>query len=305
MRSNRGEELPPLSIQYKDFSQWRNTKEQREKMKQQEHFWVKQFAHGVPVLNLPIDYERSAVKIPEGGGINFEIDPEETEELKKIAVEEGATLFMLLLAVYYIFLYKITGQEDMIIAIPTAGRSDIRLENLIGFFVNVLSLRNYPTDDKSFIRFFREVKENTLQAFENQDYQFEDLVKKVLDTRELNRNPLMDALFQLFNVQEWHSPIVNEADTAGAKIRPYNLVLNRLINDIYISGTDLGNRLLMTIEYNKHLFKLETIEKFAQYFKEVVTSVVKNKNVKLEDIETSYVLYEQKINNPQMDFSFA
>jgi amino acid adenylation domain-containing protein len=304
IRLNREEELPPLYIQYKDYSEWQNTKEEREKLEKQEEFWLNQFKGEIPILNLPTDYEKSPVQTIEAASKSFEIGGVETRAFREMAAAEGATFFMILLSIVYVFLHKLTGQEDIVIVTPTAGRNHVELHTLFGLFVNLISLRNYPNVDKPFTRFFREVKENTLQAFENQDYQFEKLVKNVLHTRDIHLNPLRDIAFQLISAPRHQQSETQKEENSQLTIKPYDIELNTFKINFYIGVVDLGDQLSIKFEYNKRLFKSETIERFASYFKDIVSSVVKDKNVNLEDINISYRLFDQKIKNPQMDFSF-
>jgi non-ribosomal peptide synthetase component F len=114
---------------------------------------------------------------------------------------------MVLLAVYYVLLEKYTGQKDIVVGSPIAGRHHEDLQQIVGMFVNTLVLRNYPTEEKTFRQFLAEVRENSLQAFDNQDYQFEMLVDRLNLARDLSRNPLFDVMFVLHNAdgREYHT----------------------------------------------------------------------------------------------------
>ncbi|MCP5102597.1 MAG: hypothetical protein GY950_04420, partial [bacterium] len=190
-----GRELPPLRIQYKDYAEWRSREEGNKSLKEQEAYWLETFEGEIPLLNLPVDYARPVVQSFEGKIAHFELTPVLTAALKKLAREENATLFMVLAAVFNILPAKLSGQEDIVVGIPAAGRLHPDLEDIIGMFVNTLALRNHPTGDKNFKEFLRELKTNTLKAFENQEYQFEDLVELLKVKRDAGRNPLFDIMF--------------------------------------------------------------------------------------------------------------
>ncbi|MCP5048882.1 MAG: hypothetical protein GY940_17055, partial [bacterium] len=113
--------VPPLKLQYKDYSQWHNQQAGREYLKDRETYWLEQFESETPVLNLPVDYPRPAVRSFPGGTVHFEINKEETAALESLAREQGATLFMLLLSVYTVLLSKLSGQEDIVVGTPIAG----------------------------------------------------------------------------------------------------------------------------------------------------------------------------------------
>jgi non-ribosomal peptide synthetase component F len=124
-----------------------------------------------------------------------------------MAKETDSSLYMIILSVYTILLSKLSGQEDIIIGTPIAARRHADLENIIGMFVNSLAIRNYPTAEKKFSQFLVEVKNRLLEAFENQEYQFEDLVEKVSVRRDTSRNPIFDVMFNLLNQSEHQGPI--------------------------------------------------------------------------------------------------
>ncbi|MCP4156725.1 MAG: non-ribosomal peptide synthetase, partial [bacterium] len=172
---NNGENLPPLKLQYKNYAEWQNSAKQKQLLKQQETFWMNRFSNEIPVLYLPTDYPRPVIRSFEGNNISFVLNKNETANLKETAKKNKSTLYMTILAIFSILLSKLSSQEDIIVGTPVAGRRHADLENIIGMFVNTLAMRNYPDGRKTFKEYLNEVKENTLQVFENQDYQFEDL----------------------------------------------------------------------------------------------------------------------------------
>ncbi|HLP60245.1 MAG TPA: condensation domain-containing protein, partial [Candidatus Deferrimicrobium sp.] len=190
-----GEQLPPLRIQYKDYTYWQNSETVKAKIKDQEEFWMKELRGDIPILDLPFDYPRPQVQSFQGSFLNFAFNREETLLLKKAALERGVTLYLLLVTLFDIFLYKLSGQEDIVLGTPIAGRRHADLQAIVGMFVNTLLLRNFPSGGKNFVEFLEEVKIRTLRAFENQDYQFEDLVEKIAVGRDPGRNPLFDVMF--------------------------------------------------------------------------------------------------------------
>ncbi|MCP5045846.1 MAG: non-ribosomal peptide synthetase, partial [bacterium] len=194
-----GKTLPPLRIQYKDFAQWQNSEKQTERICNQATYWLNQFEGEIPVLQIPIDYPRPVVQSFEGSRFGFRLSEKASHGLKAVALETGSTLFMVLLSLTTILMSKLSGQEDIVIGAPIAGRRHADLEKIIGMFVNTLSLRNYPGAGKVAKDFLIEVKERTLSAFENQEYQFDDLVEQLPVERDTGRNPLFDVLFTLNN----------------------------------------------------------------------------------------------------------
>ncbi|HEX3044895.1 MAG TPA: SDR family NAD(P)-dependent oxidoreductase, partial [Bacillota bacterium] len=197
-----GANLPKLRIQYKDYAVWQNELLNGGRIKEQEEYWIHRFSDEIPVLNLPEDYPRPALQSFEGDRIEFEAGPEIQNQIHALNLKTGTTLYMALLAAYNILLAKYTGRGDVIVGSPSAGRPHADMENIIGMFVNTLAMRNYPADHKQVLEFLGEVKANSLEAYANQDYQFEVLIEKLNLERDLSRNPLFDVMFVLQNQLE-------------------------------------------------------------------------------------------------------
>ncbi|UCH94256.1 MAG: amino acid adenylation domain-containing protein [Candidatus Aminicenantes bacterium] len=290
-----GEELVPLHLhlQYKDFSEWQNKILESEKIKKQESYWLKKFESRIPVLDLPTDYPRPLIQRFEGDELSGRIEKEETRVLKKYALEEGATLFMVLLSLTSLLLAKLSGQEDIIIGTPVAGRRHADLEKIIGMFVNTLPLRNYPSPGKTFRQFIKEIKGSTLEALENQEYPFEELVERVTVNRDTGRNPLFDMMFILQNtVFDRDSPQAlasaqQQQSLPGDKINKTNNTNKTKTAkfDITLSVSEAGEDLVFSLEYSTTLFKKETIKRFIRYFNRVVSVIAREPGIKLGQIE--------------------
>ena len=193
-----GEALEPLRIQYKDYAVWQQHL-LTERHKMQEEYWLKELDGELPVLTLPTDYPRPSVQTFEGSRISFSLKPELVQQLRRLAKETDSTLYMVLAASYSTFLSKLSGQSEVIVGSPAAGRPHADLSRIIGMFVNTLAIRTRPEGDKPFSAFLEEVKETTLGAFEHQDYPFEELIEKLNIQRDMSRNPLFDAVFSMQN----------------------------------------------------------------------------------------------------------
>jgi amino acid adenylation domain-containing protein len=277
-----GEELPPLKLQYKDYSEWQQHHSRKEAYKQQEAFWLKAFEGEIPMLNMPTDFSRPEIQNFEGNVKGFELSRSESDRLKEVARSEGATLFMVLLAVYNVFLSKICCQENIVVGVPIAGRKHADLDNIIGIFVNTLALRNDPRGERSFREFLRSVKKRTLEAFENQDYQFEDLVAKVLVDRDAGRNPVFDVMFTSNN---WGKPVEKPLENEINKLNLETMEYKTSRFDLILHSFEREETIGFMFEYSTKLYKKETIERFAIYLKKVVSSVVNNPGIKLSEIE--------------------
>jgi len=274
-----GKALPLLRLEYKDYSEWQNSEPQREAVKRQEAYWLKTFAGEIPVLALPTDHARPRMQSFAGSKIHFSLDRQETQKLNTLARENESTLFMILLALFSILLAKISGQEDIVVGTATEGRRHEDLRQVIGIFVNILAIRQYPVKEKTVAQFLKEVKENTLAAFENQDYPFEDLVEKVVVKRDTGRNPLFDYMFQFKDLQQ------GQGTGSQLKVKPLNYSLEQSKLDLTLWAVETPGILSFTFEYCTGLFKENTIRCFIGYFKEIVKYAVEDPAAMLADLE--------------------
>ncbi|UCH92154.1 MAG: amino acid adenylation domain-containing protein [Candidatus Aminicenantes bacterium] len=279
-----GEALFPLRLHYKDYSEWQQSEPVKKNTRKQEEFWLKEFEEQVPVLYMPTDYTRPPVQNYEGNTVPFELNVEETGLLNEIAHTNGATLFMVILAIYNIFLAKLSSQEDIVVGSPIASRRHADLEKIVGMFVNTLAMRNYPAGEKTSSGFLQELKARTLEVFENQDYQFEDIIEKVVVKRDMSRNPIFDAAFELKNISAdpGYSP-AKKVKNLLIGAYPFKSKISKF--DITLTGVEIGEKLYFSFTYCTKLFKEETILRFIRYFKNIISSVIENPGEKIVDIE--------------------
>ncbi len=288
-----GEALAPLRIQYRDFARWQNSEEYFALWKRQEEFWTGQFSEPAPTSALPLDFPRPPVQRFEGRTFSRYLEEDVLQSLHALARETGATLYMVLLAVYTLFVSRLTGSDDVVIGTPVAGRRHADLEGIIGMFVNTLALRNYPVAGKTYLEFLHEVRERTVQAFDNQDYPFNELVSRVAGPRDAGRNPLFDVMFTL------QTPVANPGTGADEEVEPadsegdkeiYDQVMRIARFDLALFATEIGKRLMLTLEYSTALFKPQTMETFMDYLRDIITSVTQNPATPLEEIKIQHRL---------------
>jgi amino acid adenylation domain-containing protein len=282
-------ELAPTRIQYKDYSQWQKTQTRKNELRLQEEYWLREFQEEIPPLNLPLDYRRPAPRSLEGHSIAFELGENETGTLNALARAQGVTLFMLLLAIFNVLLAKLSNQEDVIVGTPTAGRRHPDLERVIGMFVNTLVLRNFPADEKKFVRFLADLRQRTLEAFENQDYQFEELVEKVVKGRDVRHNPLFDVMFDLRNIYETSPPGTEEETGKSPENKGENPDSKNLLSiskfDLILSAFEDRRKLFLTFRYGSKLFKRQTILGFIAYFRNLVAAIIQDPQRQIETLE--------------------
>lgn len=276
-----GSALEKPHIQYKDFVAWQHIQLSGEPLKEQEAFWLKLFdeqhtGKDIPLLKLPGDYPRPRQRSFAGGSLEFSLSSDCATGLRKLATESGATLFMVLLAAYNVFLSRYSGQEDIVVGTPVAGRSHVQLERMLGMFVNTLALRNTPVQEKTFRQFLGEVKDNTLNAFEHQDYPFDMLVNRLHLQRDLSRNPLFDTMLRLQNFMD------GSREVPGLQVKPYPLESSFASFDLMLTVVEMPtangedhrhNGLHCTFEYSAELFREQTVRQMAQHFIELTAQL--------------------------------
>ena len=273
-----GDSLPPQELQYKDFVIWQKKYLQSEEIINQEKYWLNQLSGELPELSLPYDYKRPDKKSYNGHMISFSLSKEETYTLDKYAKANKSTLYMVLLAVYNVLLYKYTKQEDIIIGTPITGRNHPDVENLVGVFINTLPLRNFPKDNKTFDTFLQEIKENVLQAFNNQDYQFESMVEKVYKPKGENKHPIFDTMLIMQNIEY---PLLN---TEEITLIPYKFMNHSAKFDVKIEAFNRNETLYFTLDYCTDLFDKETIIAFANNYVYLLKNIITNSKMFLKDI---------------------
>ncbi|MCU0286658.1 MAG: amino acid adenylation domain-containing protein, partial [Acidobacteria bacterium] len=270
-----GNQLKDLSLQYKDYCQWLSTRELQLEMKRQEAFWLEEFAQEVPALDLPTDFIRPVVQGFDGSAVFFELDSIQTDRFKKLTSNQNVTLFILLMSIYNLVLTKLSGQEDITVGTGIAGRRHLELHSLIGTFVNILVLRNRPEGQKPFTQFLNEVKQKILMAFDNQEYQFDDLVAKVVSHRQLSRNPLFDTALVLQNIEVLGTNLTG-IHLPGLVVKPYAHTHRTSRFDMTLFCNEEDDKLLFILEYSTKLFKQETIHRVITYFKNAISQVLAN-----------------------------
>jgi len=285
---NNREELPRLNVQYKDYAQWQPEFMESAEFKKMENYWLERFSGEISLLNMPLDYPRPEIQAFDGEWIPFNMETQLIHKIKKMRENTGTTLYMILLAALNILLSKYTGQEDITIASPITGRDHEELENIIGLFINLLPMRNFPQSRKTFSEFLSEVKENALAAYENQSHPFANLVEKLGIQKDYSRNPLNDVEL----IMVYTDPSLLEIE--GLRFRPYEYNQGTAMVDISLEVTELEESVSFNLMYCTGLFKRETMERFIDCFEKILVAVTENKDILLGDITISTDLGEAK-----------
>ncbi|HLP45065.1 MAG TPA: condensation domain-containing protein, partial [Candidatus Kapabacteria bacterium] len=294
--------LEPLPLQYKDFTQWQNELFASGVIGGQENYWLQLYAGEIPRLNLPADYKRPVVFTFKGSKYGFKLEEEEAGKFKALGARLGGTLYMNIMAVLNALFYKYTGQTDIIIGSGIAGRRHADIQAVVGMFVNTLAMRNYPSGEKSYENFLKEVIANSIKSFENQDVQFEELVEKLEPERDPSRNPLFDILMVVQNFREidakisWEQLVKLSPSRENSPVVQYKNPTSKF--DLTFFVFEQGNDIFINIEYYTGIFALDTIQRLVSHFNRVVQIVNQEPTIKLQEIsiisetEKQQVLYK-------------
>ena len=262
--------LSELPVQYSDYAVWQRGWLQGEVLKGEMGYWRKRL-QGAAMLELPTDRPRPRLQNLGGATYPLVIEEEIYRGLKALSRQEGATLFMTLIAAFKVLLYRYTGQEDISVGTPIANRRRAEIEGLIGFFVNTLVLRTDLHGELSFKEVLKRVREAALEAYAHQDLPFEKLVAELRPVRDLSRNPLFQVMFILQN-----APLPKECGFLGLEMIHGNIGGGASNFDLSLSLMELDKKLIGGFEYPPELFDRATIERLVVHYKTLLTGIVSN-----------------------------
>ncbi|BFH70477.1 hypothetical protein J27TS7_42850 [Paenibacillus dendritiformis] len=271
-------DLPPKTYHYKDYVAWLHSYLKSEDLRRQKEFWMDLYKSGLPALDLPTDYPRTAKQSFEGSGYYVTL-PQSSSDIEAFTKKHHMTMFMYLLTSCYLLLHKLTSQTEIVIGFPVAGRLHHDTQQMMGVFINTLAMPSYPSGDKTIIEFMREVKETFIRVLDNQAYQFEQLIVDLNVPRNLNRNPLFDVLINIHN-HDGEQAAFNGLET---KYLSYPTPISQFdfSIDIYYGK----ERIDLEFKYCNKLFKEETIQRYAKYFTRIVEFAYKHPDLPISEIK--------------------
>ena len=291
--------LPSPSIQYADFANWQRQWLQGEVLESQLSYWKQQLSGHLPILQLPTDYPRPTVQTYRGAHQTRSLPPKLSKALKALSLCESATLFMTLLAAFKILLYRYSGQTDIIVGTPIAGRNQKEIEELIGFFVNSLVLRTDLERNPSFRELLGRVREVTLGAYAHQDLPFEKLVEELQPERDPNRTPLFQVWFNMVNLADTQLELPGLlVERLGIKETPSKFDLT-----LYIQEKNCGIKLELV--YNAKLFTPERMVEMLDQFQYLLQQIVESPEEKIAVFSLVTTKAELLLPNPSQTLTSA
>jgi amino acid adenylation domain-containing protein len=279
--------LAPVESQYADFVHSQKYLLESEQGQQIQRYWHQQLAGELPVLNLPCDYPRPTIQTYHGCMYPFFLQKELTQQLKHVAKAHGLTLYMLLLACWQILLHRYTGQDEILVGSPLAGRSSAKWSGVIGYFVNPVVIRGHITDDTALQDFFAQVRQTVLEAISHQDYPFPLLVEQLQADRDPGRSPLFQTMFVLEKSHlHSHRDISLSIANPFASLLQFGDLQAELLPieqqtaqfDLSLMMEETNDTLAASLQYNTDLFTKATAVQMSKHFQMILAGIAQNKN---------------------------
>ena len=276
--SNKFQALPMLRTQYVDFAVWQRQWLKKEVLETQLDYWKKRIGPQVPVLELPTDRPRLPVQTYRGASQSSELSMTLTKKINALSKQEGATLFMTLLAAFNILLHRLTGQDDIVVGSSVANRNHSEMEGLIGFFVNTLVLRTDLSGNPTFRQLLNRVREVASGAYAHQDLPFEKLVEELQPERDLSRTPLFQVFFNMLNFRR------EQLRLRGLKVEnfPFSELYSKF--DLTVHAIEQNQQIRIIFVYNTDLFEDSSIAFVLDHFMTLLENIAANPEQRISEL---------------------
>jgi len=278
-------DLPALRIHYKDYTAWQQNQQENPSYQDHINYWQQRFSGTLPVLELPTDKPRPGVKTYAGTNLAMLMPEEMYVQVEQAAQAKEVTPFMWLLGAFKVLLYRYSGQTDLIVGTPTAGRVHADLEDQIGFYINTLPLRTQFDPKAPFDALLEQIKDTTLQGFEHQTYPFDSLVEDLDIDYDPSRSPVFDVMFVLQNAeansasaeaQAAPAPAEN-ADSADADeiaVTGFGTTLNVSKVDLELNMWPVIGGIQVSLTFNTDLYEATTAQRFVEHYLQMVQALL-------------------------------
>ena len=289
----RGIALPAPRSCYADFARWQHTMLASDEGERHWAYWRDQLAGTLPVLDLPTDFTRPPVQSYRGGVRHFYLDPALTRAIVALSESRGASLYTTLLAAFQVLLARFSGQHDIVVGTPAAGRTRPGLQELVGYFVNLVPMRGDLSGNPPFDEFLGRVRRTVAEGLEHQDFPFSLLARRLQGNPDPSRPPLFQAMFAHQKIQP-----LDEQGLApfalgipGARLNLYGLAVDSIAFERQTALFDLtmmtareGDRLCVALEYSTDLFTASTIDRMAASFRNLLEAIVADPGRRIADL---------------------
>ncbi|HEX7836823.1 MAG TPA: amino acid adenylation domain-containing protein [Kofleriaceae bacterium] len=268
--------LPELRIQYADYAVWQRNHLEGDGLDTLRQYWIRQLEGANPILELPTDHPRPLKQTFSGAVHLFDLAPQLAADIKALSTRHDATLFMTLFSAFAVLLYRITGQRDLLVGTPIAGRKSADVEHVIGLFVNTLVLRARIEPQQSFAQLLSDVRTTTVDAFEHQDMPFEKLVLELNPKRDLSHSPLIQVLFTVQNIPPLQAVLAAQPDAAAGPSQNLDGHTGTAKFDLALFVSEVRDGLQCSIEFNTDLFTAGSVQDLSAYFVTLLGGIVRD-----------------------------
>jgi iturin family lipopeptide synthetase A len=288
----------PSPTQFIEYVELQDKYSQSEEMKLHESYWLTKFSNSVPVPALPTDNPYQPIRTFNGDRHTFRLDKDFCENLRLFSQKQGCTLFMVLMAIYAVFLHRVTNQDDLVIGIPTAGRLFEGSEQLVGYCSHYLPIRSNILWQSSFLESLVDFRDLLLEAYEHQAYPFSSMINNLRSGRDFKDFPLISIAFNLERSAN--------VDMFALEADLYPQPISFVPFDLNLNATEIGGAIVLDWDYNSDLFRRETIERIADNFSTLLEDVVTNPKQRIIDLQILSSSERQQVvsgfNKTEVDF---
>ena len=294
IKSGKIPDLDPIEYSYQDYVNWQQNNLSGSYKIRASEYWLSSLEGASGSLDLPTDHSRPAVQTFNGGRLSFILDDNLASRVIELAQRQSATLYTTMLSAYNALFHRYCDQDDIVVGSPMAGRNQKELGDMLGYFVNMVPLRSSTHDDPSFIEFLDRTSASVNGAIENQNYPFSRIINDLKMTRDPARSPLFQISFAMERV-----PGVDEQGIAvfligkgghqfsvgDMTVETIDLNLRQAQFEITLVVEESGGQIFGCWQYNRDLFKSETIQKLSETFSLLLENVTRNPDIKISEIE--------------------
>jgi iturin family lipopeptide synthetase A len=259
--------------QFREFVEWQNQQNQIQKSKTHQSYWWQKLA-APPILDLPSDRNRPAIKTYHASRESIKLDAQVTKNLKLFSQQQGCTLLMTLLSVYTTLIHRLTGQDDIIVGVPTSGRylrwaapTLLGSEAMVGYCAHFLPIRSQLSGHPTFAEYLQQMRDNLFEAYEHQDYPFAQLLNQLDLPRDNSRSPLIDVSFNL-------EPPISLPQMPQLEISLFRQTVSFKDRDLHLNVLEIAGELVVECDYNTTLFDADTIGRWLSHFQTLLQAVV-------------------------------
>ncbi|XLS30270.1 amino acid adenylation domain-containing protein [Flavobacteriaceae bacterium M23B6Z8] len=273
-----GRVLPEQTLQYRDYANWYFSPQHQEFVEKQRTFWKTELEGYLKKVTLPLDHDRPKKLSFDGKILSYNIDSQRKKVLDDVCKTTESSLFVVLLSIFGILQSKLTGAEDVVIGTPVAGRRHSQLQRVIGMFVNTLPLRVKPKKENAFSDYLREVRLNTLECFDNQEFPYEQIVEELKLNRDNDSNPFINTVISLHNIEQTELKI-NDLQIKALEVEKFTSKF-----DLTLHFKEEKDTLNCSFEYNTALLEERTIDQLFNYLVNIIDQISDNLSIRLGEI---------------------